>query len=289
MNWLCLLLVPFAADTSTSPATGAMVRPISGVVLTLLDEASVPAREAGVLTSITARVGQTVEQGQVLGTIDERDALLRKRKAESELQQAQQAAENDIKIRFARKSADVAVAELDRAKEAAAKFNKSVSQTEIDRLQLLADKAELEIEQAQLDVTAAGLVRDLKARDLELADLSIAHRKITAPLTGMVVQWRQHLGEWVEPGLTVVRIIRLNRLKAEGFAPATELTAEHVGRPVKYLLVQPDGSTRAFAGEIAFVSPEIDPVNGQVRFWAEIDNPKLELRPGQIGILEFAR
>lgn len=286
MNWLCLLLVPLAADVPGKTGTG---RPIAGVVLTLLDEASVPAREAGVLTSISARVGQTVEQGQVLGTIDERDALLRKAKAATELHQAQQAAENDIKIRFARKSADVALAELERAKEAAAKFNKSVSQTELDRLQLLADKAQLEIEQAQLDVTAAGLVRDLKASDLELAELSITHRKITAPLTGMVVQWRQHLGEWVEPGLTVVRIIRLNRLKAEGFANAIELTAERVGQPVRYLLPQPDGTTRAYVGEIAFVSPEIDPVNGQVRFWAEIDNPKLELRPGQIGVLEFAK
>ena len=33
-------------------------------------------------------------------------------------------------------------------------------------------------------------------------------------------------------------------------------------------------------GKIVFVSPEIDPVNAQVRVWAEVENPDLSLRPG---------
>jgi macrolide-specific efflux system membrane fusion protein len=30
-----------------------------------------------------------------------------------------------------------------------------------------------------------------------------------------------------------------------------------------------------------FVSPEVDPITGQVRVWAEIDNREARLRPGQ--------
>jgi macrolide-specific efflux system membrane fusion protein len=45
----------------------------------------------------------------------------------------------------------------------------------------------------------------------------------------------------------------------------------------------PDGPSpkqEAFFGQVVFVSPEIDPVNGQVRVLIEIDNPELTLRPG---------
>ncbi len=35
-----------------------------------------------------------------------------------------------------------------------------------------------------------------------------------------------------------------------------------------------------FAGHIVFVNPEIDPLNSQVRVWAEVENPDLKLRPG---------
>ena len=33
-------------------------------------------------------------------------------------------------------------------------------------------------------------------------------------------------------------------------------------------------------GKVTFVSPEVDPVNHQVRVWAEVDNTELVLRPG---------
>jgi macrolide-specific efflux system membrane fusion protein len=35
-----------------------------------------------------------------------------------------------------------------------------------------------------------------------------------------------------------------------------------------------------FSGKVIFVDPEIDPINAQVRIWAEVDNQGLRLRPG---------
>lgn len=281
MCWLVLIttLIAQPGNTGGSPQAEA----ISGVVLTLLEQADVPAQEAGVLTEIAAKAGLTVEAGQILGNIDAADAHVRLEKARTELAQTQAAAENDIKVRFAKKSADVAVAELQRAKDAAEKFDRSVSQTELDRLQLLADKSKLEVEQAHIDFAFAGLSRDLKQHDVQLAELSVQHRQIRAPITGMVVQWRKQPGEWVEPGQPVVRIIRLNTLRAEGFAPATLLDLQAVGAKVTLVVDLPNRPAAKFPGELVFVSPEIDPINGQVRFWAEIQNPKLELRPGQLG------
>ncbi len=274
MNVITLLLtVCLTADAAGE------VR-IPAVVVTLIDQVDVPAQESGVLLKRLTTEGQVVEEGQVLGQIDDREIRLLRTRAEAELEQARRLAENDLKVRFAQKSSEVAKAELKRAQDSVEKFPKSVSQTELDRLQLLADKAALEIEQAQEDLADARTQQALKQHDVERTRLQQERRRIVAPITGVVVQWKKHQGEWLEPGAPVVRVIRMHKLRAEGFAPAGSLSADAVGRRVT-LTVQDMPVT----GELVFVSPEIDPVNNQVRFWAEVDNPQLKLRPGQSGVL----
>lgn len=258
---------------------------VPGVVVTLIEQVEVPAREAGVLLSMEVREGETVEAGQLVGQIDDREARLLAARAETELLQARQLAENDIKVRFARKSADVSQAELQRALDQVERLPKSVSKTELDRLRLMADRNLLEIEQAEAELQQLQMTVALKQHDLETARLRVERRMIVSPLTGMVVQWKRRRGEWVEPGSPVVRIIRLNRLRAEGFAPATALPLSAIGRPVTLRIETPGLPVQTFSGELTFISPEIDPVNGQARFWAEIDNPHLKLRPGQAGVL----
>ncbi|MDZ4685088.1 MAG: efflux RND transporter periplasmic adaptor subunit [Planctomycetaceae bacterium] len=273
-----LLVTAWTAD----PAVTELRLPT--VVLTLIDQVDVPAREAGMLLAPAVTEGTTVEAGKLLGRIDDTESQLLRARAATDVQQARELAENDIKVRFAKKSAEVAQSELRRAVDSVEKFAKSVSQTELDRLKLIADKSTLEIEQAAHDLSQNRMSLALKQHDLDRADLQVQRRQITAPITGMVVQWKKHQGDWVEPGTPVVRIVRLNKLRAEGFAPATKLTLADAGRPVT-LTVEVAGRPAEFPGVLVFVSPEIDPVNGQVRFWAEIENSKLQLRPGQSGAL----
>ena len=99
-------------------------------------------------------------------------------------------------------------------------------------------------------------------------------------MSGLVTEVKRHKGEWVEPGQSIVRILRLDRLRAEGLASAELLGCDLHGRPVA-LKVEQEGKPVEFTGKVVFVSPEIDPVNGQVRVWAEIDNKDGKLRPGQ--------
>jgi macrolide-specific efflux system membrane fusion protein len=68
-------------------------------------------------------------------------------------------------------------------------------------------------------------------------------------------------------------------LKAEGFIPATSATPDLESKPVKLTL--PWHEKQPFGGTIVFVSPEVDPITGQVRVWAQIDNRQGRLRPGE--------
>ena len=182
---------------------------------------------------------------------------------------------------------DSANAELARAKESNAKFPKSVSQTELDRLKLMADKAVLEVEQAELDRQQSQMTLSLKQQDLNRAALALERRTIAAPFPGMVVEWKKQHGEWVEPGTPVMRLIRMDRLRAEAFISMRSLPPKLVGRTATFLIEGETKTPQKYFGKLVYVSPEIDPVNGQVRIWAQIENNDLNLRPGQSGSLQI--
>lgn len=258
---------------------------IESAQVTLLEHAEVSSSEAGLLRQLLVKEGETVAEGVALAKIDDREAILIRERASTEVGIAQSLVKNDIKVRYAKLSAAVADAELKRAVESNAKFPKSVSQTEIDRLKLLADKAVLEIEQADLDQQHAQLALQVKQHDLDRASLALERRTIVAPFPGMVVKWNKQHGEWVEPGAPVMRLIRLNRLRAEAFLTSEKLPKDLIGRPATLVVESSGDSPRRYTGQLVFVSPEADPVNGQVRVWAEIDNSDLSLHPGQSATL----
>lgn len=258
---------------------------VESALLTLIEHADVSASEAGLLSQLAVKEGETVAEGKPLAKIDDREAKLILARAATELRVARALAENDIKIRFAKSSLAVAEAELKRSNESNLKFPKSVSQSEIDRLKLVVDKSLLEVEQADVEQQQAKLGLEVKQHDVDRAALALERRTIAAPFPGMVVQWKKQHGEWVEPGTPVMRLIRLNRLRAEAFLASQNLPTDLVGRPAMLMVDTGDKTPRKYEGRLVFVSPEIDPVNGQVRVWAEIDNSNLTLRPGQTGTL----
>ena len=143
-----LLLLPLLM--STVRADDEPIR-IDSVLLTPVEQVEVPAQEAGILSRVVIREGAMVEQSDLLAGLDDADAQLERSRAELELEEARRRAENDIKVRVAEKAAAVAAAELQRALDSQTRYPKSVSETEVDRLRLTAEHADLEVEQAEYD------------------------------------------------------------------------------------------------------------------------------------------
>lgn len=260
---------------------------IPSVLIRWTEQVDVPAREAGVLDDLLLREGEVVSRGTLLGKVESEEAELLCKRAQMELEMARVKAENNVRVRFSRKSFEVAQAELERATRSEEKYHKSVSQTELDRLQLTAERAELEIEQAEHELVVSRTNLHLKKNALEFAQWSLDRRKIIAPLSGVVAQIHRRRGEWVEPGEKVLRILRLDRLRAEGFLDIQKTNIDLMNRQVTVTVDVPDGTTREFMGKIVFVSPEIDPINGQIRIWGEVDNQDLVLRPGLRGVMQI--
>jgi multidrug efflux pump subunit AcrA (membrane-fusion protein) len=277
------LIIAIAAAVSESQAsersaTGGLI--VDSVVLRLLEEAEVPAQEAGVVTSVAVREGQRVKQGELLTQIDDEVARLAAEAVQAQYDIARAKAANDVRRRFAKKSLEVSQAELQRSMESIERFAKSVSQSQLDVERLTVQKNQLESEQADHEHEVATLEMKAQENELTAARAQVARRRIAAPFDGVVVQIYVRRGEWVEPGQKALRIINVDRLKAEGFVPAEDAAIDLSGKSVS-LEVEGQFETRPVGGTVLFVSPEVDPINGQVRVWAEIDNREGKLRPGQ--------
>jgi len=273
---MCLAAVTLAAD----PQDRAADIEVPSMLLRLIEQADVPAREAGILAGIHVVEGQMVEEGAAVAQIDDAQARLVEEHALAELEIARANAANTVNIRFAKKSVEVAQAELRRSTESNERYPKSISESEMDRLRLTVEKAQLEVEQSEHEFGIAGFTLQVKENDYRGAQQKVEQHKITAPLAGVVVQVQRHRGEWVKPGDVVVRILRLDRLRVEGFLATEHWSDDLQGRPVRVLVDLPETPGAEFPGKIVFVDPEIDPLNAQVRVWAEVENSGLRLRPG---------
>jgi len=278
---LPLLTCPFPTAfllLTASPGAAANADEVA-VLVTLIEEADVPALQPGQLAELAIVEGQSVVAGELLGKLSDKSATLDVTQAEIELVNARQQAENDVQVRLRRQAADVAATELRRAEESRHRHPKSVSATEMDLLRLTASQSVLEIEAAEHDLATARRATDLRENELRLAQHQLSERQIRAPIDGLVVRVNQKKGEWVQPGDVVARIVRLDRLRAEGYLHSDQIQAWMPETRVT-LTVNAGGKDEMFVGTLGFVSPEVNPVNGQVRFWAEIDNAHHRLRPG---------
>lgn len=282
-RWHLVLLCSVAL--SAADASGATPLVIDSVVLSPLDAAEVPAQQVGMLREIVVEEGATVEAGQVLARLDVRQAKLDVAKARIEAAQAAAKANNRTKVEYAEKSLEVARAELKRSQESIAQFAKSISQSQIDVEQLTVEKLTLEKKQAEHELELDRFALQLKEQELAAAELKLELHSVRAPFAGAVVLIRGRVGEWVEVGAPVLRLVAVEALRAEGFLAVEDAASDLIGREAVFR-----GESGATAkGKLRFVSPEMDAVTRQVRVWAELKNPTGEFRSGQQGSLEIAR
>ncbi len=284
-RWVCVA----ACGSCLALASGTESVPIENAQVLLIDEASVSARDAGVVNEVLVRAGDMVEQGQVLVRMDDQLMAVQRDAAELEARVAELESQNDIDLRYARKSEDVSRAELERMLQANRTYARSVSQSELAQTKLVAERSELAAEQAARDLETKNVTVDLRRKQVELWEHRLEMTRIAAPMAGMVVEVIPHVGEWLQTGEPAVRMVRLDRLRIKGFVDGHQFDRSLTGARATFKTsVPPRGENVEFVGKIVFVSPRVIPNSNQLEFWADIDNPDFRLRPGAQGRLEIS-
>lgn len=239
-----------------------LMRQVSGD-LRAVKRSMVASKDEGLVMELLVDVGDVVQAGQVLATLD---TVLKELDA-NRLRADRDADEAELNVRRAEQRQTQR--NLDRREVALE--SRSINATEVEdaRIALDAAKARVAAAEAELASSEAEL-----ARALEI----IEDATIRAPFAGQVVRKQTEVGSWVVTGGTVVELVQLDRVDAYIQVPETFVSAltgddVTVGVIVSALDEQIDSdrvSVIASGDELARTFP--------VRI--RLDNPTGVLKPG---------
>jgi multidrug efflux pump subunit AcrA (membrane-fusion protein) len=272
--------------------------------LRLVDEWVVPAPMSGCVREILVREGQNVTVDQKLFQWDNQLPQSEYVAAVAAKQTALLERNQEIELRFAELTSQVRRAELQRSTSANALYEKSVSNSELDRLELLVQQAHLSAQQISQQQEILDQRHSEKEALAEIARVKLERSEVRSRMRGTVVEVVARPNQWLAEGAPVARIVHLERLRFEALVDYNLACTASVGMPVEFsmdrVLCGPrdanhkddegKASQAAIAtanGRITFISPEINPVTGQVRMHAEIDNYHGILRPGMPGTVRM--
>lgn len=252
---------------------------IESAILKAIDSTVVSAQSSGVLADIKVKEGSKVQPGDLMARIRDDAIRLKLDQQNTQMLIARKKQENTIDKEVAQKSREVAETEFQRALAANKRVANTYPLNEIDRLKLVAQRSKLEVDRAEYEIEMAALDYAIATSDYKQTAELLERHSIKSPVAGTVVSVDKHLGEWVEPGTEIFRIVRTDTLRIEGFIPAVSDNGRLVGSTVLFKLSNANDQ-REYKGKLVFVSPEVNPVNSLVRVFAEATNVDGTLRPG---------
>jgi len=265
-----------AGPQSTAPPGEVVVA--NGCRVRFVDEVAVSAERRGIVAAI-ARPGDRVDAGQDVARL--RDSVLK-----ASLAIAQREAANDVEVRFAQMASQLANLKYQWAVDANAKNAGTVSEQELKELQLAADRAALQCEQAEHGLAVARL---------KLAEMSLAVESlhISAPFAGQVLGVYKQVGEFVQEGEPLAAIVSADRVRVEGDVPLADAGGIAPGTPVQIRIegvADPaEIAQRVFTGAVTFVDAKVEPVSQQVHIIAELENRHGLLRGGMVASMIIRR
>src|SRR4029079_2962197 len=123
---------------------------------------------------------------------------------------------DDVEIRFAKAQAAVAKIKYEKLLENNKQALKSVPEVEINEAKLEWDHFKLAIEKSYHDQELAQFEAMTKQAEFDAANLAINRRTIVAPFDGVVEEIKRKQEEWVQPGDTILTLLRLDTMHVDG-------------------------------------------------------------------------
>jgi RND family efflux transporter MFP subunit len=222
----------------------------------------VAAPEPGVITKIAVREGSTVQQGQILASLDNEVHL-------ANLAVAQKNMESIGPL-------NSAIAELSLRKDRfeklqALRAQEHARQEEVDRARAELSMAEAKLLSVQEDLT-------VKKLEYEKIKAQVERRIIRAPANGIVIKLFKDEGEYAAPNdPTLFTIVQIDRLIAVFSIPSVAAHDLKIDQTVEITF----DSAPTKRGTIEYVCPITDAESGTARIKVAIDNSEAVYRSGE--------
>jgi multidrug efflux pump subunit AcrA (membrane-fusion protein) len=266
---------PIEPPIDTTPLDPKLGVAVQDSAVRFAEELNVPSTESGLIALVNVTVGQSVAVGDAIGRLDDRSLKIRNRAAQLRLSAAQEQVNDDLELRYAETARAEAVAELEASRSIYNESSGAVPLSNLRRLRLAVERAELEVARAHKAARQAQIEIDLRAADLAIIDDTMRRLQLTSPISGVVLQVFKQRGEWVASGEAVVRLARLDRLQVQALMSAEQCSPNDcMGHPVSVSWVDPvGGQKRHLRGRVTAVQPQ-RLAGGRYRIQAEIVNAR---------------
>ena len=134
------------------------------------------------------------------------------------------------------------------------------------------------LEKAQTQARLAESRHHAAQANLGVAQRSLAEATVRAPFSGMLVERKVSLGEYVQQGTALVELVSLNPIEVVFSVAEIDSGRVHTGQRVKVTVAPYPGEE--FDAVVDVVSPTIDRETRTLRVKARLDNSDGRLRPG---------
>lgn len=258
-------------------------------IISVIHEVNVPAKRNGVLMKLEKHEGDEVEKSTTIANIDDRDAQARVRAAELRQKQAQMQAENTQRIKAAKLATKVAEFEHEQSVKINERSPGTVSEVELKQLDARVKQLDLTAQVEERAVEEAKVLALEREEEIVIARNDLQDREVKSPLSGVVAEVFHDEGEWLQQGEPIMRVIQMDRLKAEAYVSENDVRPDEIrGRQVVIVVKPRNREPERFDKcSVQFVSPEVEP-GGRYRIWAEVPNRQWPgstqwiLRPGMV-------
>jgi RND family efflux transporter MFP subunit len=261
-----LFVVPLAVLAEVRvPVVPAQVKLVGGGfeldgVVQPVKQSTVSAQVSGRLVSLTVKAGDRVRAGQVLATVDDREAQTGVQRSQAQVAQAQAELRN-------------AQSNFDRTRDLQRKGFVSA--------------AAMDAADSQLKSALAG--RDQAAAGEKLSGLSQGFTRITAPFDAWVLQTQVEVGDLAAPGKPLLTLYAPLPLRAVVQVPVSRSGLIAASDAIEVQLSSADGSRQWVRPVVVNHVPNADPVSQTVEWRLELSPQAASgLMPGQQLRVRFA-
>jgi RND family efflux transporter MFP subunit len=256
-------------------------------------EIDVMAKVSGYVKSINVDLGDRVQTGQVLATLEIPEMADDLNRAEASINRSTaetQRAREDV--RRAESASQMAQLQFDRLSNVVKARPGLVAQQEIDNARARALEASAQLAAARSSLIAAEEAVRVNRADESRVKTMFAYTKVTAPFPGVVVRRFAEVGAMVQAGtssqtnvLPIVRLAQDNVLRLQLPIPESNVPRVKVGFPVSVHIPTLD---LTIPGKIARYSGQLILATRTMLAEVDIPNGDLKIKPGMFAEVLFS-
>lgn len=240
--------------------------------VTMEQQIDVVALRAGVITSLAADVDATVNKGQTLAQLDDRQVTADRDAARFKVQSL----ESDLKNWQA--EVDVRKTDLQRAEAMRQAGINTQEALDHARYDLTATQYEVDRQRGEMQAAQAGF---------QSLDLELQKTRITAPFGGIVSQRYVRLGQYVNIGDRLFQITGNSPMEVRFTLPERDIPRIRRGG---HVIVSPTADFREIAtASVTHLSPVVDPGSGTIEVTAVLAKRIPGLLPGMVANIRIPR